>query len=350
MRTVEPPASRGARRGSGRAASRSRGGRRALVPPVLAGLLLLWSLSCLAPAAGTLPGPLATLAPTAAGAAPLATVGAVALIALTALRWRSVSGVVTLVVSILAAAVPWIFLVPYGSGSPTLPPGSPVVRAMLVNAHNGRAGARDIAAAATANRIDLLVVTELSGQLAHDLAVAGLDKVVTARWVRVPGQDGAPTDPEAGMGIWSRGELTGVREVTGTQWPAVRASVAGAHPLTVVAGHVTAPVHGGARWAGDLAALRAAGAAETGPLLVLANLNATPWHADFRRFGDAGLIDAADVLGSGLRPTWPSWSPLAVLPLDHALVGGGVDVAAVDTVVIGGSDHRGLIVELRLPG
>ena len=55
------------------------------------------------------------------------------------------------------------------------------------------------------------------------------------------------------------------------------------------------------------------------------------------------------MLGQGPRPSWPTWSPLAVLPLDHAMVAGGVGVTSVETVVIGGSDHRALMAKLTLP-
>jgi endonuclease/exonuclease/phosphatase (EEP) superfamily protein YafD len=122
--------------------------------------------------------------------------------------------------------------------------------------------------------------------------------------------------------------------------------------FTLVTGHVVPPLtHGGTAWGRDLTALRAASAAAraSGPVVVLANINATPWHADFRTFSGSGLVDAADALGQGLRPTWPTWSPLALLPLDHALVGGGVAVDQVDTVVIAGTDHRALVVTLGVP-
>jgi endonuclease/exonuclease/phosphatase (EEP) superfamily protein YafD len=319
------------------------------LPPLLALLLTLWTLTCLVGVASTgLSGLAATGVATLASAAPLVTLLAVAVVTLAARRrsW------VAVVLASLAGLMPWVFVAPYASGddAPTAA-GAATLRVMVINAHQGRASAHDIVAATTGNEVDLLVVTELSGQLAHDLTAAGLDRTVTARWVRLPGQDDVSSDPEAGMGVWGRVELTQAADVPGTQWPAMQAQVrAGATSFTLIAGHVAEPFPGdGQRWAQELSTLRGVAASANGSKLLLANLNATPWHADFRRMSDAGLRDAADALGRGPRATWPTWSPVPVLSLDHAMVGGGIGVDSVETVVIGGSDHRGLLAVLRLP-
>jgi endonuclease/exonuclease/phosphatase (EEP) superfamily protein YafD len=318
------------------------------VPPLLAVVLMLWTLTCLVGVASSgLSGFLASAVATLASAAPLVTLLAVAVITLSARRraWEAVA------IAAVAALLPWIFVAPYGSGDQPEAAGGSTLRVMLINAHQGGASAHDIVAATTGNRVDLLVVTELSGQLAHDLTTAGLDRTVTARWVRLPGQDGVTDDPEAGMGVWGRVALAEPADVPGTRWPAMQATLtAGATSFTLLAGHVAAPFPSdGRQWAQELSSLRTVAAEVDGPKLLLANLNATPWHADFRRMSDAGLRDAADALGRGPRATWPTWSPVPVLSLDHALVGGGIGVDSVETVVIGGSDHRGLLAVLRLP-
>ncbi len=319
------------------------------VLPLLALALLLWTLTCLVGVASSgLGGPAATAVAVLASAAPLVTLLAVVVITLAARRhdWAAIG------IAALAGLLPWVFVGPYASGDEAPPTaGGAALRVMLINAHEGQASARDIVAATTGNEIDLLVVTELSGMLAHDLTTAGLDRTVTARWVRLPGQDGVANDPEAGMGVWGRADLEQSGDVPGTHWPAMTArSTAGTASFTLLAGHVATPLPaGGAHWADELSTLREAAGQISGPKLLLANLNATPWHADFRGFDDAGLRDAADSLGRGPRPSWPTWSPVPVLSLDHAMVGGGIGVESVETVVIGGSDHRGLIAVLRLP-
>ncbi|MFN8082311.1 MAG: hypothetical protein U0Q19_22350 [Kineosporiaceae bacterium] len=321
-----------------------------LLLPVLSLVLLMWPLACLVrvgPNLGDLP---ASALIAIAGAAPLATVLAVPLISVAARRGNWLA----LPAAAVAAVMPWVFVAPYAAGEqPTGIARTVELRVMLVNAHQGGASAPDIVAAATAGTVDVLVVTELSGALAHDLAVGGLDRVASAGWVRLPGEQGTVDDPRAGMGLWTRAGLTlnNPREVSGTQWPAMTIGVTKASAsFTLIAGHVTTPApRGGRRWADDLTLLRQATERAEGPRVLLANLNATSWHADFRRFDEAGIQDVADVLGQGPRPTWPTWSPLAVLPLDHAMVTGGVGVTSVETVVIGGSDHRALMATLTLP-
>jgi endonuclease/exonuclease/phosphatase family metal-dependent hydrolase len=79
-------------------------------------------------------------------------------------------------------------------------------------------------------------------------------------------------------------------------------------------------------------------------------LDANSQQPAFRRLTGRGLRDAAAVLGRGARPTWPSWSPLPLLALDHVLVGGGIGVRAVGTLAVAGTSHRAIIADLVVPG
>ena len=344
------------------------GWSRWLALPVGCLLLAGWAACCVVPAQRW--SALATVVVLLAAIAPLTAVAAVPLatVAVRRRRWFCAGA------AVLAGLFPWWFALGYAASSDAaVPAGGSVVHLMIVDARQGQANAADVVAAVAGGRADLLVVTELSGTLAHDLTAAGLDSLVQARSVQLPGQGLAPDVPEAGLGVWSRFPVDGVQPISGTTWPALTARVvADGAGFTLITGHVAPPMpDGGVRWAQDLAALRAtaagvqagggqavasvaagsvAGAASvSGPVVLLGNLNATPWHADFRLFAAAGLQDAGDSLGQGLRPTWPTWSPIPLLPLDHALVGGGVRVEAVDTVIIGGTDHRALLVTLRIP-
>lgn len=321
---------------------------RACLLPASAFLLLAWSLTTLIPADGSGGAVRATVVAFPAAVVPLVTLLAIVVItlAIRRRRWESVAA------AAIAAMLPWSFLIPYAGGDQ--PSGedaaaAQTLRVMVVNAQAGTASPTDIVAAVKGNEIDVLVITELTRSLAHDLTAAGLDGRVTARWIRVPGQEGVPPDPEAGMGIWTHTTVAANQDVPGTTWPATEVRLE-QPDLTVIAAHVATPTPtGAARWAHDLMALRARAAASTGPTVLLGNLNATPLHADLRAFRDAGLRDAADVLGQGPRPTWPAWSPFPLLPLDHVMVSTDVGVTSLGAVVIDGSDHRGLVAAVRLP-
>jgi endonuclease/exonuclease/phosphatase (EEP) superfamily protein YafD len=308
--------------------------------PTAALMLLGWSMTTLI--GDVRWGPLSVLPVGLASISPLVALTAVPLVTM-AIRARRRLPVIPAVV---AGLLPWVFVLGYASPAPEPTGATLPLRAMIVTARDGSADAADIAAAVRDQKIDLLVVTELSAALAHDLTVAGVTNRLTARWVEVP----QPGDsPAAGMVVYSRFPIDGFTRLPGTHWPAVAATVTvDTTRFTLIAGHAVQPSMDHLDlWRRDLAAFGAA-ARVKGPVVVLANLNATPWHPQFRRLVEGRLHDAGDVLGRGLRPTWPSWG-LPLLPTDHALVAGGVGVEALDTTGIQGSDHRALTVSLRIP-
>ncbi len=99
-------------------------------------------------------------------------------------------------------------------------------------------------------------------------------------------------------------------------------------------------------WRDDLHALPGAG----GRLRILAgDFNATLDHAPLRRLLRTGYRDAADVTGSGLRPTWPVGGSLPPVTIDHVLASERIGVRAVELHEIDGSDHRALLAEVVLP-
>jgi len=116
-------------------------------------------------------------------------------------------------------------------------------------------------------------------------------------------------------------------------------------PLTVLGVHPLSPTTG-ARSAGRNEVLRQAGewiATVEEPLLLVGDLNATPWSSAHRALRREGrLFDS--LAGRGLQPTWPDgWGPL-MIPIDHALHSGGVVVLERRTGPATGSAHRPLIV------
>jgi endonuclease/exonuclease/phosphatase (EEP) superfamily protein YafD len=324
-----------------------------VVAPTAAVLLLAWSLTCLVSGRGL--GVLATPLVVLVTLTPFISVVAIPLVTSAVRRQRWV----TTGIAVLAAAFPWFFVLGYASPSSAVaPPDAPTVHVLVVNAEQGRAQAKDVVAAVATQSADVVVITELSTALAHDLTVAGMDSLVTPAYVLLPGLDaqGAKAPADAGIGVWSKYPMDSLQPIPGTVWPAVvgRVRSPGA-TFVLLAGHVRTPLPDGAtQWAADLAALRAVSIAAnrtlpTTPQILVGNLNATPWHADFRRFGQVGLTDATDSLGRGLRATWPTWSPLPLIPLDHALVSRTVVVTDVSTVAVAGTDHRALAVTVRVP-
>jgi endonuclease/exonuclease/phosphatase (EEP) superfamily protein YafD len=96
-------------------------------------------------------------------------------------------------------------------------------------------------------------------------------------------------------------------------------------------------------------ALASAHARRDDPLIVVGDLNATPWSPVLHDFeARTGLRSAR--IGQGPLPTWPSWSPLIRVPIDHVYHSESVRTDKLMQVPLPGSDHLGLLADLVLPG
>jgi endonuclease/exonuclease/phosphatase (EEP) superfamily protein YafD len=284
--------------------------------------------------------------------APLGALVAVPVIALAVHHRR----MITAVVSGLAAVLPWALVVGYATGDERPPAGAQGVRIMLVNSNEGQVDAEGVVAAVRQHGVDVLVINELTSMLAHDLTKAGIGGILRAQYVSDQQGGHAPGQFAGQLGVWSRPDVTDAGPVPGTSMPAMSGTIqTAAGPIRLVAGHSPRPNPGvtpfgdASVWAADLDALARAGEGSD-PRLLVGDLNATPWNQQFRQLEKtSGLSDAADVLGKGLRPTWPVWSPMPLSPIDHVLVGGGVGVRSVGTANVPGSNHRALVVEVTAP-
>jgi endonuclease/exonuclease/phosphatase (EEP) superfamily protein YafD len=85
-----------------------------------------------------------------------------------------------------------------------------------------------------------------------------------------------------------------------------------------------------------------------GPRLLIGDLNTTMWSPYFIDLvRESGLRDAR--IGFGLNPSWPVPLPVFLqLPIDHCLVSVELSVEEIRTGGRTGSDHRALIVDIRM--
>lgn len=119
---------------------------------------------------------------------------------------------------------------------------------------------------------------------------------------------------------------------------------------TLHAVHTTAPLlpRGVPAWRRDLRVIGQWCRAPVAPVVV-GDLNATLDHSVLR---DAlgGCRSAATGTGRGLVGTFPAALPrLLGIQIDHVLVPAGTTTTRFEVVDVAGSDHRGLLVTLRLP-
>ncbi|MCA8941190.1 MAG: endonuclease/exonuclease/phosphatase family protein [Planctomycetes bacterium] len=84
-----------------------------------------------------------------------------------------------------------------------------------------------------------------------------------------------------------------------------------------------------------------------GEVLLIGDLNTSSWTRSFRKLVDRSELRDAR-LGFGRCPTWPGrFAPLGTA-IDHALVSEGIEVVDYRVGDFIGSDHRAIIVDLRV--
>ncbi len=256
-------------------------------------------------------------------------------------RW-----VLTIVAAVLCVVMLMVlmprFLGPEKSAVPSVS-----VRVLTANLSLGQADPKAVVALAR-DRADVLVVEEMTPGLAAAMSAAGLDVVMPHRSID-------PRRNAAGIGLWSRYPIPDSQAVVGYQLAMRTARIQ--VPGVVIAPTLLA-VHLAAPWVQPLdyfrddiarfpttlqAAVRNAGA---GAVIVAGDLNSTYDMQPFRRLLDEGYRDAAEQAGAGLTRSFPSSHP--VFGIDHVLVH-NCTAAQAQTVMVAGSDHRGLSTVIEIP-
>ncbi|PSL50727.1 endonuclease/exonuclease/phosphatase (EEP) superfamily protein YafD [Saccharothrix carnea] len=255
-------------------------------------------------------------------------------------RW-AVGTVTSLVAVVLVAAVaPRAFpdSRPVGVGQ--------VVTVMAANLLVGRAEAEAVVAAVRAHDVDVLAMQELTPEMVLDLERAGLDEVLPHRhFLDEPGGSGSGLASRYPLAPRTLTPPSTLRQAGAlVDLPGADVEILSVHPLPPV---VDA---GPGNWLRDMAGLpeRELG----GPVRVLAgDFNATLDHAGLRRLLNSGYVDAADQLGEGLNPTWPSGGALWPPPvaIDHVLVDDRCPVEEFEVVEVPGSDHRAVVTRFVVP-
>jgi len=83
------------------------------------------------------------------------------------------------------------------------------------------------------------------------------------------------------------------------------------------------------------------------PLIVVGDFNTTMWSPFYKNMVKTGNLRNARS-GFGILPTWPTFMPLAYIPIDHFLVSQEIGVLKIRTGRKVGSDHLPLITDLVL--
>lgn len=155
-----------------------------------------------------------------------------------------------------------------------------------------------------------------------------------------------------GLAVYSRlpMERSDLRILTDVALPIARVRIMlDGQPLTIVAAHPIAPTTPfyAARRNRQLAELGRIVAALDGRVVVIGDLNVTPWSPYFHDLLRAGrLRDSRQ--GFGVQPSWPVIFLPMLIPIDHCLVSDGIAVRSRRIGPSVGSDHFPVIVEVSM--
>ncbi len=184
---------------------------------------------------------------------------------------------------------------------------------------------------------------------------------VDDRWMRAlhplrgthPHQVAAPREDNFGIALFSRvpWKKAETIELGGAEVPSVMAVVpVGASEVLVVGTHPLPPVT--AQQARErnqqLQAVAAFARRQSPPVVLVGDLNTTPWSPYFSALlRESGLSNAAQ--GWGLAGSWPAGLAFGRILLDHCLVSPSIRVLDRHLGPPVGSDHLPLVVDLQLP-
>jgi endonuclease/exonuclease/phosphatase (EEP) superfamily protein YafD len=211
---------------------------------------------------------------------------------------------------------------------------------MLANVNTKTGNATDVAAAIRRFNPDIVVLEEVNAKWLSDL------KPVLDGYAH---SEQEPREDNFGIGLWSRFPFTRscVAHIGTAEVPSIVVELDTTKgKCTVVATHPLPP--GGKEYSefrnAQLAELPRWVRQASSPVVLLGDLNVTPWNHYFKRLlNESGLKDSSQ--GRGVQPTWPAFSPLMLIPIDHCLYSHGIVIVARQTGPQVGSDHFPVIID-----
>ena len=166
--------------------------------------------------------------------------------------------------------------------------------------------------------------------------------------------DGASAVSNGGHnGIWT---LAPMENVSGNLLPIETSSMpagtvtVGDRVIRVVSVHPNSPVRGAQDlWDRGLSVIGSL-AGYDHAYLIMGDFNSTWDHARFRELLGSSFVDAGETAGEGFHMTYPSDGLPPLIEIDHIVYArnSGIVVSDLETVEVGGTDHRALLGTLEV--
>ena len=255
-------------------------------------------------------------------------------------RWRWAAAAACIAALNAAYVVPYYFPAPRSSGGVAR---RTRVKVLLANVNAANADYERLLALARATSPDVVVVQEATEGWARAFEEISPD---------FPHSHVVARPDTFGIAVYSRLPLRDAKTVAlgGAQIPSVTVMVeAGGASFSLVTAHTYPPLAGLFEGRNEqLAQLAVLASGSARPVVLVGDLNASPWSPHFAKLlRETGLRDARR--GFGVLPTWPTYRRIMSVPIDHCLVSPEVTIISVETGTEIGSDHLPLVVTLEVP-
>lgn len=248
--------------------------------------------------------------------------------------WRlSVFALATAAIGASTVAREW------GHGS-VVDAGGPTLKVLAANVWTSNRNADAVRKAIQQESPDVIALLEVDNYWAN--AFPELDEDYPHRVVQ-------PANDNFGIDVRSRLPLdeAGIVEICELATPSVQADVllTDSSKVRLIVTHPLPPA-GTTNWQrrnDQLTALASLAAASEHPLLIVGDLNVTPWSPFFVDLKRNGQLDDARLSGHGLSPTWNTQTGWIRVPIDHALTK-NLDTIDYHVGPATGSDHYPICV------
>jgi endonuclease/exonuclease/phosphatase (EEP) superfamily protein YafD len=225
--------------------------------------------------------------------------------------------------------------------------GAQKLQVMTMNLFKGAADPATVVRTAALERIDILVLEEITPSTLRKLEQFGLSEAF-------PYRAGVPQDGAKGTMAFATYRISGAERINTTLGAWSFDVVLPQGMLRMYAVHVRPPFGGARDWRDDLALIRKTAEKDRGLDLIAGDFNATPDHKPFRDLIDLDLRSAAERTNAGWQTTWPDHGeksflgiPLPrLIQIDHVLVGRSMTATKTETFSIKGADHRAVVAEV----
>jgi len=149
-----------------------------------------------------------------------------------------------------------------------------------------------------------------------------------------------------GIGLYSKWRILNYEIVRPFEVPIIRAEIlCNDVPVTVISLHTMAPAFPDMTTERNkqLHLVSEMASKANGPCIVLGDFNLVPWDSEFSRFLENGKLKS---VRDGFQATYPMDIGIPLIPIDHICFSDHFTATECRTVVIPGSDHKGMVASL----